>query len=195
MKLYKLSLFIFLPVLILISGCEDNPVSSGAMDHAQAFGFIVEDEEGTEIVRFIAREYTFNPESPYYDFVNEDGRLVLTEELLDDEMMTEELTVRWLDADEEVFDLPDQYDEAGNRVEEAEWNLEWQYFEPTESNQYDDELSHEESPVRLILDNEEASWKFNFYASESGEVDIRLIIFHIDHEDFLPRQGLPIAFE
>jgi len=163
-------------LFVLISACEDNPVSSEG-EHANAVGFALE-IEGDELFRYQARKATPNTDDfPDYFTENEDGDMILTlsEEVLDDQNRTDEIKLRWLDSDGEKFDLPPAYQD-GDRTED-EWELRFS-------------VAPEDGPISYEINKQDTGWSFWLYAEDSGEVDFEVILWHIDHADLL--QTIPV---
>ncbi len=197
----KLLLVLILTAFVVIS-CEDNPASSDEFgEHAEAFGFQLE-IDGEILVRYFLREYTLDPNGNFPQYVkhgsddetpgymhNGDGLFFSSTDAVDN--ITEEITIRWIDRNEVVFDLPQLNEEEGGTAGLfGEWNLEFRYKYANTS----DVKPVEERNFTDIYDMNEETWKFSFELLSEGRTDLRINLFHIDHADLTPRP-LPIYIE
>lgn len=170
----KKSTLPFLLTALLLSffmiSCEDNPVS-GEQEHANAVGFVIE-IDGNELLRYFARSVSADTDGQFANYFteDEDGNPVLTlsNEVLDSELQSEKMTIRWLDSDQNVFDLPPVY-EDGTRTDN-EWELRFN-------------LTPQSGVLDYELDTENSGWDFRLHAEGSGEVNFNVVLWHIDHED------------
>ncbi len=176
----KIAFFIILSFSVLVlSSCEDNPASPEFdEDHADAFGFELL-MDGEVLVHYLFREYTLDPDGHFTDFV-EDDRLVFDTSVIGGNV-TNNITKRYLDEEGEPFTLP-EYEQERNGLF-GEWYITFRFFNPGTST----DIPIEERPLSEIYDRFEDTWVFAFDLSHSGEVDLRLDLFHIDHEDLTPR--------
>ncbi|MCC5914275.1 MAG: hypothetical protein JJU46_07865 [Balneolaceae bacterium] len=164
------------PALILIllafsfTACEDNPVS-GEQEHANAVGFVLE-MDGDELLRYFARSVSADMDGPFADYFteDEDGNPVLTlsDEVVDSEGRTAMMTIRWLDSDQNVFDLPPAF-QNGSRTDE-EWELRLN-------------TSPSDGILGYNIDTEETGWDFQLHAEGEGSANLNVVLWHIDHED------------
>lgn len=164
----------FLIATLLLSlfmmSCEDNPIS-GEQEHANAVGFVLE-IDGDELLRYFARSVSADTDGQFANYFTEDDDgnpvLTLSEDVLDDDQRTETMTIRWLDSDQNVFDLPAAY-EDGSRTDN-EWELRLN-------------LTPQSGVLDYELDTDNTGWNFWLHAEGSGEVNFNVVLWHIDHED------------
>jgi hypothetical protein len=194
--------FTLLFALTIFAACEDNPASSNEFGaHAEAVGFQLE-IDGEILLRYFLREYTLDPNDnfPQYiktesddeslDYVHGGAGIVFSESTTVDNI-TDIITLRWIDRNEVVFDLPQLNEEQGGTAGLfGEWNLEFRYKFPNTS----DVKPADERNFRDIYDKNEETWKFSFELLSEGRTDLRINLFHIDHADFIPRP-LPVYIE
>lgn len=149
----------------VLKGCE-NPVDDDEVgEHANAIGFAVL-IDGDELFRYARREWDLNPEGAFDEWVQGDT-LLITPELVDDEGVTPEMQLRWVNRDDELFDLPELTEEGG------EYNLRFNK----------EVLEGEGTPLEFLYDKEESTWTFHKKANSDGLVSVVYNLWHIDHPD------------
>lgn len=186
-SILRTTLLITLLSVLLIS-C-DNSVSSDENGHADAFGFVIE-QNNAEILRFQNNQYTLNPNGAWDEyFTTVDGEQILTisSAVVPDMSrgMTPSVFVRWLDRDGNKFDLPEEADGG-------EFRLEFDWAKPNVlSGECTDEARVQDRdqirPANLEQHGSDGSWGFHFRADHTGTDEITFRLQHIDHDDFVSR--------
>ena len=160
-------------ILLIISGMIvfslqscDNPVDDDEIgDHANAIGFAVK-IDGEELFRYARRDYDLNPDGEFDEWFEGDS-LKITPDLVDGDGQTPEMQLRWVNRDDELFDLPELTDDDG------EWSL-----------RFDKEaLEGADEPLSFVYDKEESTWTFKKQANGNGLVTVVYNLWHIDHPD------------
>ncbi|CAN5323943.1 hypothetical protein BH23BAC3_BH23BAC3_20490 [soil metagenome] len=177
---------VFAGAALLIS-C-DTTSTDDLDDHQGALGFVIV-QNNAEIVRFQNNQYLWNPDGSWDDYYRDGvNALVLSPDVLEfseanPRGMTPSVTLRWIDGDGDVFDLPD--DETG------EFSLSWEWEKP---NTLTDECSDEARenpealdqirPANLEQHGSDGLWGFHFRADHTGSDRVRFSLIHDDHPDF-----------
>lgn len=169
MKIRKLSTTLLLVTAgvfaITLKSC-DNPVDDEEVgEHANAIGFAVK-IDGDELFRYARRQWELNPSGEFDEWVEGDS-LKITPELVDEEGSTPEMQLRWVNRDDELFDLPEITEE------DAEWSLRFEI----------EVLEGENEPLAFIYDKEESTWTFQKQARGDGHITVVYSLWHIDHPD------------
>jgi hypothetical protein len=174
-KNFSYSLILLVIILpILFTGCRQDPVSPGNDVHATPVGFVLE-IDGDELYRVARRVHYPDPDDRFPEFFDEEGILTLSEEVFDENNQTPCIKVRWLDSDEEVFDLPPAYTDGERTGGEHELRFR------IDGGPIDE--IPEDTPVSYEIDREETGWSFRLTAHDAGEFQLSVVIWHIDHED------------
>lgn len=177
---------VFAGAALLIS-CDTTSVDDQD-EHQDAQGFVIV-QNNAEIVRFQNNQYIWNPNGAWDDYYR-DGvdALVISPDVLEfseanPRGMTPSVTLRWIDGDGDVFDLPD--DESGD------FSLNWEWEKP---NTLTDECSDEARedlealdqirPANLEQHGSDGLWGFHFRADHVGSDRVRFSLMHDDHSDF-----------
>lgn len=186
-SILRLIILLVATSLFLIS-C-DNTVDGDADDHADAFGFVIE-QNNAEILRFQNNQYVLNPDGAWNEyFTTVDGEQILTisPDVVPDMSrgMTPSVFVRWLDRDGNKFDLPEEADGGEYRLE----------FDWTKPNVLSGECSDEARvqdlnqirPANIEQHGSDGSWGFHLRGDHSGTDEIVFRLMHVDHDDFVSR--------
>ncbi len=190
MKTLTSTLFaLFTVSLLLFYGCD----SGHDHEHADAVGFTIE-QNNVEIIRFENNQFELDPSGTWGEYYREiDGEQVLTisPDVIDDMTrgMTPSLTIRWIDADGDKFDLEEEED--GGEL----W-LDWQWAKPntlteecTDAARTDTEALDQIRPVNIEQHGSDGSWGFHFRADHAGVDEIRFRLMHgfgdAAHADFV----------
>ncbi len=190
-----LSYFAALLVALLFTtqACDTTSVDDHD-DHADAVGFVIE-QNNAEILRFENNQTTWNPDGAWDEYYR-DGidAIVISPDVIElseanPRGMTPSVTLRWIDSDGEVFDLPD--DETG------EFSLSWEWEKPNtltgdcveqedgrEEEREDVDALDDIRPANLEQHGSDGLWGFHFRADHAGEDRVRFSLIHEDHADF-----------
>jgi len=157
-------------------------------DHADAVGFVIE-QNNAEILRFENNQVVWNPEGAWDDYYRDDiDAIVISPDVIElsennPRGMTPSVTLRWIDPDGEVFDLPDD--------DEGEFSLSWEWEKP---NTVDGDCSQEARenvdhldqirPANIEQHGSDGLWGFHFRADHAGQDRVRFSLIHVDHADF-----------
>jgi len=190
-----LSYFAALLVALLFTtqACDTTSVDDHD-EHADAVGMVLS-QDNVEILRVENREVIWNPDGVWGEYYRDDiDAIVLSPEVLEfseanPRGMTPSVTVRWLDADGDVFDLPN--DETG------EFSLSWEWEKPNtlsgecdsqdggrEEEREDVEALDDIRPANLEQYGDDGLWGFHFRSDHAGEDRVRFSLIHDDHADF-----------
>lgn len=193
--LIKKSYIIIFAILagFALYACSDNPVSTDNDDHADAVGFAIL-LNNAEILRFENNQYNYNPGGTWDDYfrvIDGETHFVLSPDVVPDMTrgMTPTVTLRWIDEDGNLFDLPEEKLPDGSANPEGEWRLEWDWEKPLvldgectdEKREMDLNLIR---PSNLEQHGSDGSWGFHFRADHAGSDRIRFHLLHGDHADF-----------
>jgi hypothetical protein len=190
-RLHNLAfLLIVIGTGLLLKSCSDNPASTTVGEHAPAIGFklLLEDQV---LVRYFQRNYEYDPEGNFPEFVDQDEGLLLSSEVIGGNRL-ENLRIRWIDRDGVIFDLAEFGEESGGTAGmPGEFNLRFVYLMPDGSR---DEQPAEERPIAFIYDRDESTWTFDIELIQEGATEVRINLFHIDHDD-LVSVPMPVRVE
>jgi hypothetical protein len=175
---------LFAAALFTFQAC-DTTSSNDHDEHIDAVGFILV-QNNAEILRYENNQFTWNPSGTWGDYFRDDADgIVISADVIDltednPRGMTPSVTLRWLDADGEPFDLPDLSEEEG-----GEYWLDWQWEKP---NTLTDECTAEARedvgalddirPANLEQHGSDGQWGFHFRADHAGQDRIRFRLMH-----------------
>ncbi len=175
---------------LLFKACESNPASSTDSEHAPAIGFQL--FLGDDIlVEYFQREYDFDPEGNFPEFVHNGEALFLSAENLSGNTLND-IRIRWVDRDRVVFDLAEFGEESGGTAGgPGDYELRFEYLKPdgTREVQPDDER-----PLEFIYNREQSTWSFDIELLQTGASEVRINLFHLDHDD-LRSAPMPVVVE
>jgi hypothetical protein len=163
--------------------------------HADAVGFVIV-QNNVEILRFENNQYTWNPSGTWDDYFRDGvNGIVISPEVIEltpenPRGMTPSVFIRWIDADGDLFDLPDLTEEEG-----GEYWLNWEWEKP---NVLGSECSAEARedvdalnlirPANLEQHGSDGQWGFHFRADHAGQDRVRFRLMHehgsAAHSDF-----------
>jgi hypothetical protein len=186
-KLQIGSLALIAIALFTFQACDTTSVDDHD-EHEDAVGFVIT-QNNAEILRFENNQAVWNPDGAWDDYYREGiDAIVLSPDVIqltadNPRGMTPSVTLRWIDEDGDVYDLPD--DETG------EFSLLWEWEKP---NTIVDECSAEARENTEVLDTirpanleqhgEDGLWGFHFRADHAGQDRLRFSLMHDDHPDF-----------
>jgi hypothetical protein len=103
--------------------------------------------------------------------------------------MTPVVTVRWIDHDGDLFDLPEERLPNGDPNPEGEYRLEWDWEKPlVQAGECTDEARETNldaiRPANIEQHGSDGSWGFHFRGDHAGTDRIRFHLMHGDHSDF-----------
>ena len=184
-----LSYFAALLVALLFTAqaCDTTSVDDHD-EHADAVGLVITQDD-VEILRVENRDVIWNPDGAWDEYYR-DGidAIVLSPEVLEfseenPRGMTPSVTIRWIDADGEVFNLPDE--------ESGEFSLSWEWQKPntlteecSDEAREDVEALDDIRPANLEQHGNDGLWGFHFRSDHAGEDRVRFSLIHDDHADF-----------
>jgi hypothetical protein len=191
-KLFTL-FFTLITASFLLTSCDttgtDDHDDDHDDEHSDALGYVIE-LNNAEILRFENNQYIWNPTGTwdaYFREFDDEQYFTLSPDVIDDmeRGMTPTVTVRWLDHDGDVFDLPQEADGG-------DFGLDWDWEKPntlTEECSDDARESAEDleliRPANLEQHGEDGSWGFHFRADHAGQDRIRFKLMHDGHADFV----------
>lgn len=202
-KLTDNNTFTFIALLTLVAfsihGCDTTSSGDDHEDHedehSDAFGFVIE-ENNTEIIRFQNNQFIWNPSGNRDDYFREeiDEALVLSPDVvhLSEENpsgLTSSVTIRWVDQDGDLFDLPGEADGG-------EYRVDWEWEKPniqsdecTEDARTEPDQLNEIRSANIEQLEDDGSWGFHFRADHAGEDRVRFRLMHgpdaSAHPDFV----------
>lgn len=183
--------------LIFLYACDTTSVSDeDRADHADAVGFVIE-QNNAEILRFESNQFIWNSSGTWDEYFRDDENgIVISPEVIElseenPRGLTPSLVIRWLDADGDVFDLPDLTEEEG-----GEFWLDWQWEKPntlttecTAEAREDHDALDQIRPSNLEQHGSDGQWGFHFRADHSGSDRVRFRLMHghgaSAHADFV----------
>lgn len=190
-KLIILATFLVV-TLFTIQAC-DTTSTDDHDEHADAVGFVIE-QNNAEVLRFENNQANWNPDGAWDDYYRDGINAVVISpdviQLSEDNPrgMTPSVTLRWIDADGDVFDLPND--------ENGEYSLTWEW---EKANTAGDTCSAEARENVEQLDTirpanleqhgsgSDGLWGFHFRADHAGQDRLRFSLMHNDHADFTSR--------
>ncbi|MCH8557439.1 MAG: hypothetical protein LAT84_06455 [Balneolia bacterium] len=175
---------------LFLKACENNPASSTDSEHAPAIGFqlLLGDDV---LVEYFQREYLFDPEGNFPEFVHNGEALLLSSENISGDMLRD-VRVRWMDRDRVVFDLAEFGEESGGTAGgPGDYELRFEYLLPDGSR---DVQPENERPLEFIYDRDSSTWTFDISLIQSGGSEVRINLFHLDHDD-LRSVPMPVVVE
>ncbi len=183
-KIFSNSISLFMLIVftgLFLQACEDNPASTETSDHAAAIGYQLE-IDGDILLRYFQRQYTIDPDGNFEDFT--DGNTIVFHEGNLTDGISDLITIRWIDENQNVFNLAEFGEEAGgDSGQPGDYNLEFDILIPGDRN---NQIPADERPVAVDYDMFESTWTFRLQALQSGETDFRIRLFHLDHDDLVP---------
>ncbi|REL24341.1 hypothetical protein DYD21_19230 [Rhodohalobacter sp. SW132] len=154
-------------------------------EHLDATGFVIV-QNNAEIVRYQNNEYIWNPSGTWDSYFREgsDGIVISPDviELSEDNPrgMTPSVTIRWIDADGDVFDLDDLSEEEG-----GEYWLDWSWDAPntlteecSDEAREDLEALDQIRPANLEQHGSDGEWGFHFRADHAGQGQLTFRLMH-----------------
>lgn len=191
----KLTLFAtFLVVTLFTLQACDTTNTDDHDEHADTVGFVIE-QNNAEILRFENNQANWNPAGAWDDYYREDiNALIISPDVIqltedNPRGMTPSVVIRWIDADGNVFDLPDE--------ESGEFSLSWEWEKVNtlsgecvaqdggrEEEREDTEALDEIRPANLEQHGSDGLWGFHFRADHAGQDRLRFSLIHEDHADF-----------
>lgn len=164
---------------LLLKACESNPASTEDSEHAPAIGFQLL-LNGEVLVEYFQREYDFDPENNFPEFVHEGEALLLNSENTANNRLAD-IHVRWIDRDRVIFDLAEFGEESGGTMGgPGDYYLRFEYLKPDGSRE---EQPSAERPLSFIYDREQSTWTFDIELVQPGASEVRINLFHLDHDD------------
>lgn len=175
-------IFLLVSAGLVLNACSDSTSSDGPSD-PEIIGFLIE-EQGVEIVRYENGTYTFNENRDEYvvdgSFIlsttNAGGNLVRTsadeEEISGRRYFTPSVTIRFIQDDGEVVDLPEERTEGGTGPDinpEGYYRLNWDWIDPPETRN-----------ANLEQHGSDGSWMFHIRADYVGNAGVT---FRVDRCD------------
>ncbi len=173
---------LFLSAGLFLNACSDSTSSDDPAD-PEITGFLIE-EQGVEIVRYENGTYTFNENRDDYVVDNSlslstthvGGNLVRTsaeeEEIGDRRYFTPSVTIRFIQDDGDVIDLPEERTDGGTGSEinpEGYFRLKWDWTDPAASRN-----------ANLEQHGSDGSWMFHIRADYEGNAGVT---FRVDRCD------------
>ncbi len=167
---------------IFLHACSDSTSSDDPSD-PEITGFLIE-EQGVEIVRYENGNYTFNASRDEYVMDNSfllstsiaGGNLVRTsaeeEEISGRRYFTPSVTIRFIQDDGEVIDLPEERTEGGTGPDinpEGFYRLNYEWSDPAESRN-----------ANVEQHGSDGSWMFHMRADYEGNA---MVTFRVDRCD------------
>ena len=176
---------LFISISIIISGCDTTSTDNDHDEHADATGFVIV-QNNAEIVRYENNIFNWNSSGTWDDYFRDDiDAVVISPDVIDLTIenprgMTPSVFIRWVDADGDVFDLPNLSEDEG-----GEFWLDWQWEKPnTLTEECSDEAReniadlNEIRPANLEQHGSDGQWGFHFRADHAGEDRIRFRLMH-----------------
>ncbi len=175
---------------LFFKACESNPASSTDSEHAPAIGFQL--FLGDDIlVEYFQREYTFDPDGNFPEFVHQGEALLLTSENVANNVLSD-ISIRWIDSDRIIFDLAEYGEESGGTAGgPGDYYLRFDYLLPDGSRE---NQPVDEQPLEFVYDRNQSTWTFDIELVQSGASEVRINLFHIDHDDLRPLP-MPVIVE
>lgn len=191
---YKIiALVIIISAALVMQACDVTSADDNG--HADALGFVIV-QNNAEILRFENNQFTWNSSGTWDDYFREgiEGIVISTDviELTPDNPrgMTPSVFVRWIDADGNLFDLPDLSEEEG-----GEYWLSWEWEKPnvlgsecSAEAREDVDALNQIRPANLEQHGSDGQWGFHFRADHTGQDRIRFRLMHghgtAAHSDF-----------
>ena len=186
-KLQFGSLALFAIALFTIQACDTTSVDDHD-EHEDAVGFVIT-QNNAEILRFENNQAVWNPDGAWNDYYRDGiNAIILSPDVIqltadNPRGMTPSVTLRWIDEDGDVYDLPD--DESG------EYDLHWEWEKPniianecTAEARENTEVLDAIRPANLEQHGEDGLWGFHFRADHAGQDRLRFSLMHDDHPDF-----------